>query len=43
MHHIGCGVLSILINADGGGYRGSTIDGKNGHHYEFIEFGLRLF
>ena len=38
MHHIGCGVLSILINVDGGGYRGSTIDGKNGHHYEFIEY-----
>lgn len=38
MHHIGCGILSTLINADGGGYRGSTIDGKNGHHYEFIEY-----
>ena len=28
----------MLINADGGGYRGSTIDGKEGHQYEFIEY-----
>ena len=35
MHHIGSGVLSILINADGGDYRGSKIEGKNGHQYEF--------
>jgi len=38
MHHIGCGVLSMLINADGGGYRGSTIDGEDGQKYAFMEY-----
>jgi hypothetical protein len=38
MHHIGCGALSILVNADGGDYRGSTIDGEDGHQYDFIEY-----
>ena len=38
MHHIGCGVLSMLVNADGGGYRGSTIFCDKGHPYEFLGY-----
>jgi hypothetical protein len=38
MHGIGCSVLEMLVNADGGDYRGGTIPCENGHRYEFVEF-----
>ena len=38
MHGIGCSLIEILANADGGDYRGSMIAGEEGHEYEFIEY-----
>jgi len=38
MHGIGCNILEMFVNADGGDYRGKAIPGENGHSYEFIEF-----
>ena len=38
MHGIGCSILEMFVNADGGDYRGRTILCENGHPYEFIEF-----
>ena len=36
MHGIGCSLIEILANADGGDYRGSMIAGEEGHEYEFF-------
>jgi len=38
MHGIGCSVLEMLVNADGGDYHGKTIDCGSGDQYEFIEY-----
>ncbi len=38
MHRIGGRMLSILVNADGGGYQGRTIPCGEGHQYEFIDY-----
>ena len=38
MHGIGCSMLEMFVNADGGDYRGRTILCEEGHPYEFIEF-----
>lgn len=38
MHRIGGSMLSILVNADGGGYQGRTIPCGEGHQYEFIDY-----
>jgi hypothetical protein len=38
MHGIGCSMLEMFVNADGGDYRGRTIPCGNGHLYEFVEF-----
>jgi hypothetical protein len=38
MHGIGCSVLEMLVNADGGGYHGRIISVGADHQYEFIEF-----
>ena len=38
MHGIGCSLLEMFVNADGGDYRGRTILCENGHQYEFIEY-----
>jgi len=38
MHHIGCGMLEKLVNADGGGYQGSSITVGEGHQYEFVDY-----
>jgi hypothetical protein len=38
MHRIGRVMLGMLINADGGGYRGRTIPCGKAHQYEFIEY-----
>jgi hypothetical protein len=38
MQAIGGRLLEALINADGGDYRGSRIEGENGHGYEFVEY-----
>ena len=38
MHGIGCSILEMLVNADGGDYRCRTIPCGSNHQYEFIEF-----
>ena len=38
MHGIGCGILEMFVNADGGDYRGRAIPCEKGHQHEFIEF-----
>ncbi len=38
MHHIGCGLLEQIINADGRGYRGRSIIAGEGHRHEFVEY-----
>jgi hypothetical protein len=38
MHGIGCSMLEMFVNADGGDYRGRTILCEDGHPYEFIEY-----
>lgn len=38
MHGIGCSILEMLVNADGGDYRGRTVSGGDDHQYEFLEF-----
>lgn len=38
MHHIGCGMLAKLINADGGGYRGRVVSDADGRRYAFIDY-----
>jgi hypothetical protein len=38
MHGIGCSMLAMFVNVDGGDYRGRTILCDDGHPYEFIEF-----
>jgi hypothetical protein len=38
MHGIGGRMLEILVNADGGDYRGRTIPCDKGHQYEFLEY-----
>ena len=38
MHGIGCKILEMFVNSDGGGYSDRTIPCENGHSYEFIEF-----
>ncbi len=38
MHHIGCGLLEQIINADGGGYQGSSIVAGDGRRHEFVEY-----
>jgi hypothetical protein len=38
MHGIGRGILEMLVNADGGDYRGRTITEGEDHTYEFLEF-----
>ena len=38
MHGIGRSILEMLVNADGGGYCGSTILCEKGHQHEFIEY-----
>lgn len=38
MHHIGCGLLEQIINADGGGYQGRSIVAGEGHRHEFIDY-----
>ena len=37
MHRAGGCVLEKLLNADGGGYRGSRIDCPKGHRAKFVE------
>lgn len=38
MHRIGGSILGVLVNADGGGYRGKTITCWQGYQYEFIDY-----
>ena len=38
MHGIGCSLLEMFVNADGGDYRGVAIPCGKDHQYEFIEF-----
>jgi hypothetical protein len=38
MHGIGGRMLEILVNADGGDYRGRSIPCDKGHQYEFVEY-----
>jgi hypothetical protein len=38
MHGVGGRMLEILVNADGGDYRGRTIPCDKGHQYEFLEY-----
>jgi hypothetical protein len=38
MHEIGRGILSTLINADGGRYQGGIIRSGDGHCYEFLGY-----
>jgi len=38
MHAIGRGILSTVINADGGGYQGGTLRSGDGHCYEFLGY-----
>lgn len=38
MHRIGGSMLSILVNADGGGYQGRAITCGQGHQYEFVDY-----
>jgi len=38
MHAIGARMLEMLINSDGGDYRGRRIEGERGQHYQFIEY-----
>ena len=38
MHEIGGRMLEMLINADGGDYRGKSISCTQGHEYEFVEY-----
>jgi len=37
-HRIGGSLLEKLINADGGGYHGVTVDCAKGHHARFVEY-----
>jgi len=41
MHHIGCGLLEKLVNADGGGYRGRVVTDGEGHRHEFVDYRSR--
>jgi hypothetical protein len=38
MHLVGCGMLEKLVNADGGGWQGSSITDEEGCKYEFIDY-----
>ncbi len=38
MHRVGGRILELLLNADGGDYRGRTIPCAAGHEYEFVEY-----
>jgi hypothetical protein len=38
MHHVGCGMLEKLVNADGGGWQGSLMTDEEGCTYEFIDY-----
>jgi hypothetical protein len=38
MHGIGCSLLEMFVNADGGDYRGGAIFCEDGHRHEFVEF-----
>jgi hypothetical protein len=38
MHKIGGRLLEMLVNADGGDYRGRTLPCAHGHEYEFVEY-----
>ena len=38
MHGIGCKMLEILLNADGGGHRGSAISCDKGHTALFVDY-----
>ena len=38
MHGIGGSILEMLVNADGGDYRGKTVSGGDDHEHEFLEF-----
>ncbi len=38
MHGVGGIMLGILLNADGGGYKGKSIACDKGHAYEFLEY-----
>lgn len=37
-HHMGGGLLEKLLNVDGGGYHGASIDCGQGHRAKFIEY-----
>lgn len=38
MQQVGGHILQKLLNADDGGYRGSRIECRNGHHAKFIDY-----
>jgi len=38
MHKVGGRILELLLNADGGDYRGRTLPCAQGHGYEFVEY-----
>jgi hypothetical protein len=38
MHKVGGRILELLLNADGGDYRGRTLPCAQGHAYEFVEY-----
>jgi hypothetical protein len=38
VHKVGGRILELLINADGGDYRGRTLPCAQGHEYEFVEY-----
>jgi len=38
LHQIGGRMLEVLVNADGGDYRGRTLPCSQGHQYEFVEY-----
>ena len=38
MHKVGGRILELLLNADGGDYRGRTLACAQGHEYEFVEY-----
>ncbi|MEK7118674.1 MAG: ISKra4 family transposase, partial [Patescibacteria group bacterium] len=37
-HRIGGRLLEKLLNADGGGYRGTTVECRKGHRARFVEY-----
>lgn len=38
MHHIGCGLLEQIVNADGGGYRGRSMIAGEERRHEFVDY-----